>query len=154
MRMAWRGWRASAIAYDSRSSTSFSPHLNSSRTPIKGFSWGFPIVSPFRTPYLANHISILSLPRLPPTNHPPLSQLVSGSSTSPRQPFGTPAATPSSWGYPPALDNAKLQVSLVTTLSISALSILLVSLWPNASSVYSKRNLPCATFKRVPSPVP
>ena len=37
------------------------------------------------------------------SNQSSLSQLVSGSSTSPRQPFGTPATTLSLWGYPPAL---------------------------------------------------
>ena len=44
------------------------------------------------------------------------------------------------------LDNAKLQVSLVTTLSFSALSILLVSLWPNASPLQEK-NCPALQFQ-------
>ncbi len=50
--MAWRGmpWRGRAWSADSRSSTSFSPHLISSRThPSWGFPWGFPIVSPTYT---------------------------------------------------------------------------------------------------------
>jgi hypothetical protein len=108
--MAWAAWYGMRGVHDSRSSTSFSPHLTSSRTHITGFPWGFPIVSPNHAPYQVNHISTHSLPRFPQPIIPSLRQPVLFKfSTSPGQPFGYLAATLSSWGYPPALDTAKLQ---------------------------------------------